>query len=173
MNFKRRRGIFCTVVHRIWFLLAWRMDIRRLHWKALQTPWTVSRKAFLRPAYCETLPVSVSLSDQLLMYCPAGIVCPNMELMLPWIKVEQRACIEAANTQSENISQPSFLYHMSIGNAVFHFWQFFFSNWKANSWLDKQFQQKREFNRLVAYLDENVRCRISRQTCIIWLLDYW
>jgi hypothetical protein len=90
------------------------MDIRRLHWKALQTLWTVSRVAFLRPACCKTLPVSLSYSDQRLKYCPAGIVCPYTELALPCSIGGQRAWIEICSVQSENIS------HLSIGNGVFH-----------------------------------------------------
>jgi len=95
------------------------MDIRRLRWKALQTLWTVSRMTFLRPACCKTLPVSLSYSDQRLMYCPAGIVCSYTELALPCSIGEQRACIETCSVQSENII------HLSIGNGVFHSWQVF------------------------------------------------
>ena len=132
-------------------LLAWLMDIRRLHWKALQALWTISRMTFLRPTCCKTLSVSLSYSDQCLMFCPAGIVCPYTELALPCGIGEQRACIETCSVQSENISQ------LSIGNGVFHFWQVFRIEGQTVGWINnfrKGGGGMEEF-RLVVYLDES------------------
>jgi len=147
------------------------MDILRLHSKALQTLWTVSRMAFLRLACCKTLPVSLSYSDQRLMYCPAGIVCPYTELALPCSIAEQRACIKTCSVQSEYIS------HLSIGNGVCHFWQVFRIEEQTVGWISnfrkKERKKERKEFRLVVYLDESVRCRLSRQTCVISLPDYW
>jgi hypothetical protein len=145
-------------------LLAWRMDIRRLHWKALQTLWTVWRVAFLRSACCKTLPVSLSYSNQRLMFRPAGTVCPYTALTLPWSIGEQRACIETRSVQSENIS------HLSICNVVFHFWHLYLY-WIANGWINNF--KKKEVVRYVFYLDESVWCRLIRQACVISLPDYW
>ena len=121
-------------------LLAWRMDIRRLHWKALQTVDWITH-GIPPPCLLQDTSSLLSCSDQRLMYCPAGTVCLYTAFTLPCSIGEERACIETRSVQSENVS------HLSTGNAVFHFWHLF-SYWGANSWLDKQFQPKKSVGRL-------------------------
>jgi hypothetical protein len=110
-------------------LLAWRMYIRRLRWKALQTLWTVSRMTFLRPACCKTLPVSLSYSDRRLMYCPAGIVCPYTELALLCSIGEQKLVV-----CNRKISTKCLLVMVCFISDKFFVL-------KGNIWLDKQFQK--------------------------------